>query len=112
MVGVGPDGFFVRSADGKYQFRFRGYTQLDSRWFSEADETALPDTFYFRRVRPIFEGTLASFIDFRIMPDFANSTLVLQDAYTNLRFSPEVQLQVGKFKSPFGLERLESVTAM
>ena len=30
----------------------------------------------FRRVRPIVEGTLAECIDFRIMPDFANSTLV------------------------------------
>jgi phosphate-selective porin OprO/OprP len=61
-------------------------------------------------VRPIVEGTLAGFIDFRIMPDFANSTLVLQDAWANLRFSPEAQLQFGKFKSPFGLERLESAT--
>jgi phosphate-selective porin OprO/OprP len=112
VVGAGPDGFFLRSPDAKYQLRLRGYTQLDSRWFSSSEDTSLPDSFYFRRVRPIFEGTVASFVDFRIMPDLANGTLVLQDAYTNLRFAPEAQLQVGKFKSPFGLERLESATAM
>jgi phosphate-selective porin OprO/OprP len=112
VVGAGPDGFFLRSADSKYQIRFRGYTQLDSRWFSNSDDVTLPDSFYFRRVRPIIDGTVAGFVDFRIMPDLANSTLVLQDAYANLRFAPEAQLQVGKFKSPFGLERLESATAM
>ena len=112
MVGAGPDGFFLRSPDSKYQIRFRGYTQLDSRWFSQSEDVSLPDSFYFRRVRPIVDGTLAGFVDFRIMPDLANSSLVLQDAWANLRFAPEAQLQVGKFKSPFGLERLESATAM
>jgi phosphate-selective porin OprO/OprP len=112
VIGAGPDGFFLRSPDAKYQLKIRGYTQLDSRWFSKSQDVTLPDSFYFRRVRPIFEGTLANFVDFRIMPDLANSTLVLQDAFANLRFSPEAQLQFGKFKSPFGLERLESATAM
>jgi phosphate-selective porin OprO/OprP len=32
----------------------------------------------------------------------------LQDAYVNARFLPEVQLQLGKFKEPVGLERLQS----
>ncbi len=112
VIGAGSDGFFLRSPDSKYQIRFRGYTQLDSRWFSKSEDVTLPDSFYFRRVRPIVDGTVAGFVDFRIMPDFANSSLVLQDAYANLRFLPEAQLQVGKFKSPFGLERLESATAM
>ena len=62
---------------------------------------------------PIVEGTLAEWIDFRIMPDFAGSSSSLQDAYANLRpFGPLAQLQVGKFKAPFGLERLQSATAI
>ena len=108
----GPDGFFLRSADAKYQIRFRGYTQLDSRWFSEADDVVAPRQLLLPPRAPDLRRHVAGFVDFRIMPDFANSTLVLQDAYANLRFSPEAQLQVGKFKSPFGLERLESATAM
>jgi len=64
-------------------------------------------------VRPIFEGTLAEWIDFRVMPDFATSNFTLQDAYANLHpFGPLAQLQVGQFKAPFGLERLQSATAI
>src|SRR5262249_25944612 len=42
----------------------------------------------------------------------AGSTLVVQDAYANLRYIPEAQLQFGKYKGPVGLERLQSATAM
>ena len=111
LVGAANDGFYLRSADKKYDIRFRGYTQFDGRYFTEDDENAT-DTFIFRRVRPIVEGTLGGVVDFKIMPDFANSTLVLQDAYMNLRYFPLANLQAGKFKAPFGLERLQSATSM
>ena len=84
---------------------------FDGRYFTEQDDSNT-DTFIFRRVRPIVEGTLGNVVDFRIMPDFANSTLVLQDAYLNLKHFPLANLQAGKFKAPFGLERLQSATAM
>ena len=116
VIGAGPDGFFLQSADKNFVIKLRGYTQLDSRFFvGESDDapTNGTDTFIFRRVRPIVEGTVGGWADFRIMPDFANSQLVLQDAYTNLRpFGPIAQLQIGKYKAPFGLERLQSATAL
>jgi phosphate-selective porin OprO/OprP len=110
IVGAGPDGFFLRSPDGhSFQFRFRGYAQADTRWF-EAGDSFGNDTFALRRVRPIFEGTVVDNVDFRIMPDFAGGTALLYDAYINTRYIPEAQVQVGKFKSPIGLERLQSAT--
>lgn len=109
VVGAGADGFYLRTPDRAYEIRFRGYAQLDQRLFVEGDESNT-DTFVFRRVRPIVEGTLGNVVDFRIMPDFANSTLVLQDAYMNLRYLPQANLLAGKFKAPFGLERLQSAT--
>jgi len=114
IVSAGTDGFSIRSPDAKYQLRIRGYTHFDTRFFAEApaNRAAGADTFFFRRIRPIFEGTLAGVVDFRIMPDFAGSTLVIQDAYANLRYIPEAQLQFGKYKGPVGLERLQSATAM
>ena len=113
VLSAGSDGFTLRSADSSYQLKLRGYTQFDSRWFTDTNNYGPgADTFYFRRIRPIFEGTLANFIDFRIMPDFANSQLVIQDAWANLRFLPEAQLMFGKFKGPVGLERLQSATAL
>jgi phosphate-selective porin OprO/OprP len=113
LIGAGPDGFFLSSADRKWVLKLRGYAQADSRWYGGDEDNAVADAFVMRRVRPIFEGTLAEWIDFRIMPDFANSSLVLQDAYANLRpFGALAQLQAGKFKAPFGLERLQSGAAL
>jgi phosphate-selective porin OprO/OprP len=111
ILGAGPDGFYLRSADRAFDLRLRGYAQLDARYYTE-DDDAFTDTFLFRRVRPILEGTLGNVVDFRIMPDFANSTLVLQDAWMNLKYVPEANLMAGKFKAPFGLERLQSATAL
>jgi len=110
IVGAGSDGFFLRSPDSKFQFKLRGYLQADSRWLTDSEQVG-DDTFLLRRVRPIFEGTLFNWMDFRIMPDFANSTLVLFDAYANFRYFPKAQLEAGKFKPPVGLERLQSATA-
>ena len=113
VVGAGPDGFFLQSADKNFVIKFRGYTQLDSRYFVGESDPDNNDTFVFRRVRPIVEGTVGGWADFKIMPDFANSQLVLQDAYTNLRpFGSIAQLQIGKYKAPVGLERLQSATAL
>src|SRR5262245_15619424 len=61
VLTAGSDGFALRSADSKYVLRLRGYTQFDSRWFTNTNDYAQgADSFYFRRIRPIFEGTLVS----------------------------------------------------
>jgi phosphate-selective porin OprO/OprP len=111
IVGAGADGFFLRSPDSAFQLRARAYAQADGRWLLDPEQEG-DDTFLFRRVRLAFEGTLFKYVDFRIMPDFANSTLTLFDAYANLEYFPQAQLQVGKFKPPVGLERLQSAMAI
>lgn len=107
---AGRDGFSLRSADGAYVLRLRGYAHFDGRFFLDDEERPGTDTFLLRRIRPIFEGTLAKFIDFRIMPDFAQGTTVLQDGYLEARISPRFRIRGGKFKPPVGLERLQSAT--
>jgi len=109
-AGAGPDGFFLRSPDGKFQIKLRGYTQFDSRWLTRSEDAG-DDTFAFRRVRPFVEGTVFEYVDYRVMPDFANSTLTLFDAYVNFRYLTQLQVQAGKFKPPVGLERLQPATA-
>lgn len=104
----GRDGFSLRSADGAYQLKIRGYVQLDGRFFFDDEQRPANDTFILRRVRPIFEGTVFKIFDFRIMPDFGGGTTVLQDAYLDARFSPKIKVRAGKFKPPVGLERLQS----
>ncbi len=107
-LGAGKEGFFLKSADGDFLFKMRAYTQADGRFFiaTQGDPTA--NTFGIRRMRIVFEGTLSKVFDFKFMPDFAGSVLVLQDAYLDVQFLSELKLQSGKFKAPIGLERLQS----
>ena len=104
------DGFNIKSADGAFQVRIRGYVQLDGRFWLDDEERPATDTFLIRRARPIVEGTVFKIFDFRIMPDFGGGTTVLQDAYLDARFKPGFKLRAGKFKPPVGLERLQSAT--
>ncbi len=60
-----------------------------------------------RRARPIIEGTFANIFDFRFNPDFAGGKTVIQDAFVAARFNPLFVVTAGKFKEPFGLERLQ-----
>jgi phosphate-selective porin OprO/OprP len=50
--------------------------------------------------------------EFQIMPDFGMGTTVLQDAWLDVNYSPKLRVRVGKLKSPVGLERLQSATAI
>lgn len=105
-------GFYLKSADGNFQLKIGGYIQADGRFFIDDKAKPLPDTFLLRRVRPVFEGTVSKFIDFRIIPDFGGGKTELQDAYLDLAYFPKARLRVGKFKSPVGLERLQSGTSI
>lgn len=112
VVSAGPKGFSLKSADGKNQLRLRGTLHLDYRNISGTDPGGTVDTFVATRVRPTIEGTFASIYDFKFMPDFGQGRTVIQDAYVNARFKPGAQLQLGKFKAPLGLERLQSANDM
>jgi phosphate-selective porin OprO/OprP len=109
-VTSGKDGFSIKSADGAFVLKLRGYTHFDGRFYQEDDERPAADTFLLRRIRPIVEGTVFRIFDFRIMPDFAQGTTVLQDGYLEGRFSPAFRVRAGKFKPPVGLERLQGAT--
>lgn len=116
VVRAGPGGFSIASADGSSVIRFRANLNVDNRHFfndyapSGGTTPLAPgsDTTLLRLARPWIDGTLNGWIDFRFVPDFAQGKTVIQDAYTTLRFRPYAQLTVGKFKSPLGLERLQS----
>ncbi len=105
------DGLNIRSADNAFNFRLRGYVQSDARFFGAKGPVAPgSSTFLLRRVRPIFEATAYKYFGLRLMPDFGNGQVVLYDAYVEARPSAALNLRVGKFKPPIGLERLQSAT--
>jgi len=110
VVKASERGFTIQSADGKNSIRLRGLIQVDGRFLTDDYPGNSPDTWQPYRVRPIIEGTIGSIYDYRITADFGQGKAIVQDAYVNARFLPEVQLQAGKFKSPVGLERLQSAS--
>jgi len=107
---AGRQGFLIRSADGRFQLRLGGNVQADGRVYASDGVPSLGNTFLLRRVRPILEVTAYRVFEARVMPDFAEGRVQLQDAYVGARLLPGIQIRAGKFKGPVSLERLQSQT--
>ena len=105
-------GFTLQSESGDFVLKLTGYVQADGR-FALGDEGGLvTNQFLMRRIRPIFQGTVAHYFDFYIVPDFGNALALVQDAYLDVRFTPKLRFRAGKMKTPFGIERLQSAQSL
>jgi phosphate-selective porin OprO/OprP len=100
------DGLWFSAQDGQTRLQVHGYAQADDRMFSANTHGEPLDTFVFRRIRPLFEGTLFNNVDFRFMPDFGQNNPQIQEAFLELKTLSFAKLRVGKFKEPIGLEVL------
>lgn len=118
-ISLGMNGLIARSGDSNFTMIAHGYAQADYRTYLGQKTT--PDTFLLRRVRPIVEGTAWRDIDYRVMLDLGsgnvasstpNNNNILDDAYVNARYLEQAQVQVGKYKVPIGLERLQSTAEL
>jgi len=108
QIFAGPGGFSFQSPDGANQIRFHGEFDFDGHFYNDnLTPEGSRDTWLLRRARPIIEGTFANMFDFRFNPDFAGGKTVIQDAFLAARFNPLFVVTAGKFKEPFGLERLQ-----
>ena len=105
---IGAGGATFSSADTNFSISLHGLVQADSRTFPADGGIKGNDTLLLRRARPILSGTVFRDFDFMFVPDFGGSAVQIQDAYLNYRYNPALQLQGGKFKSPVGLEALQS----
>ena len=103
VIKAGSDGLVLTPSEGT-TLQIHGYLQADDRMFSANPKGASFDTFLFRRIRPLFEGTLFHELDYRFMPDFGQYNPQIQEAYVELTTIPWARLRVGKFKEPVGLE--------
>lgn len=102
-IKAGADGLILTPSEGT-TLQIHGYFQADDRMFSSDPKGASFDTFLFRRIRPVFEGTLFHKVDYRFMPDFGQYNPQVQEAYVELKTVDWARLRVGKFKEPVGLE--------
>jgi phosphate-selective porin OprO and OprP len=105
-INVGDGRIEVVSADGANSLRLRGLVQGDARLYLD-DANAAQDGFVLRRARLIFEGKFADIFQYTVQPEFAGTVQIL-DANINAAFKPGFQVRVGRFKTPIGLEQLQS----
>jgi phosphate-selective porin OprO/OprP len=105
---IGGSGVSFSSGDSNFTAQIHGLAQLDSRTFFQDGGLNGNDGFLLRRARPILTGTVFHDFDYNFTPEFGGSTVQILDAYLNYRYRPELQVQAGKFKSPIGLENLQS----
>jgi phosphate-selective porin OprO/OprP len=110
VIKAGPKGFSIASQDSANVIKLRGLVHFDGRYYLDDAGLGGSDSWRLQRVRPIVEGTVYNFVDFRFMPDFGQGRTVIQDAWVTARFRPDFQVTAGKFKSPVGLERLQSAS--
>jgi phosphate-selective porin OprO/OprP len=116
------NGFFLQSPDRSCQLRITGQIQTDFRGFFTPVDTSTtanthvagspitgsPDSFLIRRARLGIEATMANYYEFRLLPDFAGSSVSksITDAYLNVHYWDALQFETGKFKQPFSYEQL------
>jgi len=112
-VAITDKGYTLSSGDGANSIRLRGLVQFDSRVFF-GDTGLVNNSFLLRRARLITEGTFGKNYSFQLVPEFGGgnaagaTTPSILDANLGVAVSPELQFKFGKFKSPVGLELLQS----
>ena len=119
---AGRSGFALQSDDGDFVIRFSGLIQADGRFYTGQGGNSSSYTsavnasgqapafsgFSLRRVRPILAGTLYHNFDFFFQPDFGGNAAAIYDAYLDVKPWTAANLRVGKFKTPLGVERLQT----
>ena len=108
---AGEGGFSLANADKSYTLKLGLLVQADGRFYLADEDRQGTDTFALAKVRPQFSGTLAGWVDYRFLPEFAG-TVGLQDAFVDFKLHPTFQVLVGKAKVPLGLERAQSDTSL
>lgn len=128
LIGYEPvpgKGFFMKSADGQFELRLRGFMQ---NWFivegarkeegfpgivdgQNVTQAGLarhdPSTFRIRRTRLIISAQIFKDFGILIEPEFTGSTR-LEEAYLNYTYAPWAKVTAGQYKARFGLEMLTS----
>ncbi len=108
-VSAGRNTFSISSRDKLFRLRIGGHLQADGKTaFDYSNPHQTISSFSVRRARPIFEGSLGQYIEFRFVPDFGTGKAVLYDAYADIKIRPYAVVRAGKMKTPLGLEQLQS----
>ena len=108
-ITINDKGFTFASADGADSVRIGGLVQLDSRLFFDDGGGVLNNTFVLRRARPIVDGTFDKIYSFQFVSELGGTSAPsILDANLGIALNDALQFKFGKFKTPVGLEWLQS----
>lgn len=108
---LGTSGTGYRWHKGRYEIRLGGFLQVDSRTYFDDSADLGKDNFLLRRIQPSLEFKFGKTYQVYIMPNFVSAPGIL-DVYLEGNFLKPFNIRLGKFKPAFGLERLQSATAL
>lgn len=104
-------GFRIADDNGDYQLRIGGDLHSDARMLlNEAPETT--SAFFIRRARVLLRGTIQRRFSVQFKSNFGRGQATVQDAFIDFRFTSGLSLRTGRFKTPLGLEFLQSPNAI
>jgi phosphate-selective porin OprO/OprP len=112
-ITINDKGFTLASADSANWIKLRALAQLDNRLFF-GDNGVTNNSFVLRRARLISEGAFAKNYSFQLITEFGGgnatgaTTPSILDANFGISVNPALQFRFGKFKSPVGIELLQS----
>ncbi len=87
-----------------YNFRVFGFTHSDYRSFLNSNGEEINNRFVNRRLRLISTGSYDK-LSFRLMTESNQNSPTFFDAFFDYAITPEINLRLGKFRSPLSLER-------
>jgi phosphate-selective porin OprO/OprP len=99
------------ASDWSKKIKVGAFIQADGRFIFDDDVDE--SSFLIRRARIDVKGQLTDSISFRVLPGFGdgnNGTLL--DAYVDWSTGENSFWRIGKFKSPIGLERVQSASRL
>ena len=106
----------IASADGANSLRLRALLVADARFYlddvnnaNNPAGTGTNDTFLLRRARIGLEGKFSDRFQYIVVSEFGTgSSVSVTDANILTAINPAFNVRVGKFKTPVGLEQLQS----
>ena len=104
-VELNSSGLTITSNDQNFQLKVRGYAQADARTFVGSNHASNTDQFLIRTARPVIDANFYKQVSGRLMLDFGNGQTSLVDAYADYKPDTAINVRLGKFKAPIGLER-------
>ncbi|HXA15198.1 MAG TPA: porin [Opitutaceae bacterium] len=116
-VSFTDKGFVFASGDGANSLHLGTLVQLDSREFFGDGGGVQNNSFILRRARIVIDGKLDKIYSFQFVPEFGNGSggtataVAILDANLTIAPTQAVQFKFGKFKTPIGLEVLQSDSA-